>query len=283
MKRFFIPLIICLLVIAVILTFLFYRRHEKNSRELVLYGNVDVRQVDIGFRVPGQVAELYFEEGDSVCAGELMAKLDRTPYDQEVRKAVADLHAAEANLQNAEILFKRRKELVRVGGVSEEDVDNAGASRDEARAQVQALKAALTIADERLGYTEAIAPTDGIILTRIREPGTVVREADPVFTLSVSSPVWIRAFVSEPQLGNVSYGMCAEIYTDTPGAPVYTGKVGFISPVAEFTPKTVQTTELRTDLVYRLRIYVDNPDHLLKQGMPVTVKFKYPLERKKGG
>ncbi len=127
---------------------------------------------------------------------------------------------------------------------------------------------------DNLSYTEAFAPTDGVILTRIREPGTVVKAADSVYTLSVSSPVWIRAYVDEPDLGLVYSGMPAEIYTDIDGGSVYSGKVGFISPVAEFTPKTVETTKLRTDLVYRLRIYADNPDRGLVQGMPVTVKLK---------
>ena len=120
--------------------------------------------------------------------------------------------------------------------------------------------------------------TDGIILTRIREPGTVVNPSDPVYTLSVISPVWIRAYVNEPELSMIYYGMPAEIYTDTQegadAGPIYTGQVGFISPVAEFTPKTVETTKLRTDLVYRIRVYADNPDQYLKQGMPVTVKVR---------
>jgi len=177
-------------------------------------------------------------------------------------------------LANAEKLLKRRQELIGIGGVSQEDVDNAEATRNELRANFRAEKAALAVALDNLAYTEAFAPTDGIILSRIREPGSVVRESDPVYTLSVCSPVWIRAFVDEPQLGKVYYGMDAEVFTDTKDGLVYKGKVGFISPVAEFTPKTVQTTELRTDLVYRLRVYVDNPDKVLKQGMPVTVKLK---------
>jgi len=112
------------------------------------------------------------------------------------------------------------------------------------------------------------------VLTRIKEPGSTVKMADPVYTFSVISPVWVRAYVNEPQLGLVTFGMEAEIFTDTKSGKTYKGKVGFISPVAEFTPKTVQTLDLRTDLVYRLRIYVDDPDELLKQGMPVTVKLK---------
>lgn len=262
--------LICLIVFGSIFIF----RTEQNHKHLTLYGNVDVRQVDIGFRVAGQVIELNFEEGDFVEKGKLMCRLDKTPYDDQVRQAAANLESVKANLKNAEILLERRKELIHIGGVSEEDLDNAQSNRDQLQANLFAAEAALSAARDNLNYTEAFCPTDGIILTRIREPGTVVNPADPVYTLSVASPVWIRAYVDEPHLGDVFFGMTAEIYTDTKGGPVYTGKVGFISPVSEFTPKTVETTDLRTDLVYRLRVYVDNPDQLLKQGMPVTVKLK---------
>jgi HlyD family secretion protein len=263
------------ILLAVIITLIhLVLREKKNPYELTLYGNVDVRQVDIGFRVPGQVTTLMFEEGDHVPQGSLMTTLDQTPYDSQLKEAIANLKAVEVNLTNAEVLVKRREELIHVGGVSQEDLDNARTNRDQLIANLIQAESAVQVAQDNLKYTEALAPTDGIILTRIREPGTVVNPADPVYTLSVTSPVWIRAFVDEPHLGQVYYGMPAEIYTDIENGAVYTGTVGFISPVAEFTPKTVETTQLRTDLVYRLRIYADNPDRSLVQGMPVTVKLK---------
>ena len=251
----------------------FYFRHRAESQELVLYGNVDVRQVDIGFRVTGKVQELLFEEGDVVCPGQLLARLDRTPYTSQLAQAQAQAVSIQANLTHSEILLKRRQELIGEEGVSQENVDDALANRNVLQANLEAARAAVAVANDNLAYTEAFAPTEGVILTRIREPGTVVNVADAVYTISVASPVWVRAFVSEPDLGRVFFGMEAQIHTDTEGAPVYTGRVGFISPVAEFTPKTVQTTQLRTDLVYRLRIYVDNPEGILKQGMPVTVRL----------
>ncbi len=252
----------------------YFSNHKNNNNELVIYGNVDVRQVDIGFRVPGQVESLFYEEGDVVTKGTLLAKLDKTPYNSEVAQAAANKDAVEAGFVNAEKLLKRRKALIGSGAVSQEDLDDVQSQRDQLRANLDQAEAALTVALNNLEYTETYAPTEGVILTRVREPGTVVNPADPVYTLSVSSPVWIRAYVSEANLGAVCYGMEAEILTDAKGAPKYTGMVGFISPVSEFTPKTVETTELRTDLVYRLRIYVDNPTGVLKQGMPVTVKLK---------
>jgi len=246
---------------------------QRNSSTLALYGNVDVRQVDIGFRVQGRVDKLFFEEGDLVTKGTILATLDKTPYDSKVQEAAAKVKSTKAQLELAEILLKRRLEVVDSGGVSQESVDQARTNRDSLKAILKENRAALVVALDDLSYTEAFAPTDCIVLTRIREPGTVVQPSDPVYTLSVISPVWVRAFVDEPQLGEIYYGMQAEVTTDTPQGKTYTGQIGFISPVAEFTPKTVQTTQLRTDLVYRLRIYVDNPDKYLKQGMPVTVKL----------
>ena len=102
-----------------------------------------------------------------------------------------------------------------------------------------------------------------------------------MFALTLSSPVWVRTYANEPDLGFIRPGMVAAVTTDsTPDRP-YQGHVGFISPTAEFTPKTVETRELRTDLVYRLRVIVDNPDGGLRQGMPVTVRLALPGPRPK--
>ena len=273
MKKNILILIIILALISIILILIDRAYREKKDHNLILlYGNVDVRQVDIGFRVSGQVNQLIFEEGDKVPEGTLMCSMDDTPYDSKLKEAIAIAEAVKANLDNAEILLNRRLELIGIGAVSQEDLDNAQAKRDQLAADLLAAQANIAVANDNISYTKAYAPTDGIILTRIREPGTVVNPADPVYTLSVSSPVWIRAFVNEPELGKVYYGMPAEVYTDT--GRCYSGTVGFISPVAEFTPKTVETTQLRTDLVYRIRVYADNPDYQLVQGMPVTVKLK---------
>jgi HlyD family secretion protein len=248
-------------------------RNKANENVLILYGNVDVRQVDISFRVAGQVSELFFEEGDVVKKGSLMALLDSSPYNHQAQQALANLKTLKANLANAEILLKRRQELIADGGVSKEDLNNAQSTYDQLLEELNASESALNVSLDNLAFIKAYAPTDGVILTRIREPGTVVRESDPVYTLSIASPVWIRAFIDEVHLGQVEYGMIAEITTDTPNGHSYVGKVGFISPLAEFTPKAVETTQLRTDLVYRLRIYVDKPDAGLRQGMPVTVRL----------
>lgn len=269
-------LVILFLILLIVAAFVFYTRYKNQPPKdtLILYGNVDVRQVDIGFRVMGRVKELKFEEGDHVVAGDLMAVLDNQPYQDLVNQAQADVAATHVSYGLAEKVLKRRQELVGDGSVSQEDLENAMSSKETLQANLEQVKAALGVAKTNFSDTEVFAPNEGVILTRIKEPGSVVNVSEPVYTLTLTNPIWIRAYVSEPDLGNIYQGMPAEIYTDTPNSPVYQGHIGFISPVAEFTPKTVETAQLRTDLVYRLRVITDNPDHLLKQGMPVTVRLK---------
>jgi HlyD family secretion protein len=214
-----------------------------------------------------------FEEGDLVPAGTLMATLDPHPYTDQVQQAAAATASTRISLNNALQLLKRREELIEGGGISIEDYENTLSSQEVLAAQLQESQAAWEVAKTNLGDTQVFAPNLGTILTRIREPGSVVKIGDPVYTLSLSAPVWIRAYITEPELGLVTPGMAVEIHTDTPQTPMYRGTVGFISPVAEFTPKTVETTQLRTDLVYRLRITAENPHQGLRQGMPVTIKI----------
>lgn len=276
MRRFI--LFVLLLSLAAGAIFYYYQQKEQKTRHaLLLYGNVDVRQVDLGFRVMGRINQMPWQEGDWIPKGTLMAKLDKQPYADQVQQAMASMQANKAQLSYAEQVLKRRQELQSEGGISQEDYENAQSNYNIYSANVRQSEAAIGIAKTNLQDTELFAPNDGTILTRIREPGSVVREADPIYTLSLVSPVWVRTYVSEPELGLIYPGMPAEVSTDTPNGTIYKGYIGFISPVAEFTPKTVETTQLRTDLVYRLRVIVENPDNGLRQGMPVTVTL--PLKQ----
>ena len=111
----------------------------------------------------------------------------------------------------------------------------------------------------------------GVVLSRVREAGAIVNAGETVFVLSLTNPVWVRTYVSEPDLARVKPGMPVEVRTDARDAKPLKGVIGFISTTAEFTPKTVETRELRTALVYRIRIVVEDPDGVLRQGMPVSV------------
>ena len=271
MKKIIIPIILCILIGGGVY---FYNRveHAENSEDITLYGNVDIRDVALGFRVSGRIEKLNYEEGDSVKTGDVMALLDKKPFQNELSLRQAELNEAQASLTNAEKLYSRISSLVKTGSVSQGDYDDALARRDEARARVKTAQARVDLAQTNLDDTEIHAPNDGTILTRVREEGSIVGEGQFVYTLALQNPVWVRTYVDEPFLGEIYEGQTATVTTDS--GDRYEGQVGFISPQAEFTPKSVETTQLRTDLVFRLRVIVDNPDKGLRQGMPVTVKIE---------
>jgi HlyD family secretion protein len=302
--------------------------------DLVLQGNIDVRQVNLSFKVDGRIETLAVDEGDSVKAGQVIATLDRRYYQDELRVATAmrdnlaavlaklehgsrpeEIGQARAQTASKEAMraqatadYARYKELEKTPGASskqeldkyaaqlgiaEADAKAAYESQrlveigprkediDAARALLGQQKATIIQIERKLADCSLIAPSTGFILTRSREIGAIVQPGESVFTLTLNSPVWVRTYVSEPDLGNISPGMLASVTTDTAPDRPYSGYIGFISPTAEFTPKTVETREIRTSLVYRLRVVVDNPDGGLRQGMPVTVKLPLREPRKR--
>ena len=268
-------LIILILIGALGGTYWFVLRDKmmvsEDPNHLVLYGNVDIRDVVLGFRVPGRIDSLHFEEGDTVKKGEVMSTLDRVPNQQELDVRIAEQAEIEVRLKNAEKNYKRRAALVKTGAVSKTSFDDALALRDEAKAQIVTALTRSALAKTNLADTTLFAPSDGTILTRIVEPGSIVSQGSGVYSMALLDPAWIRCYIDEPNLSAIFPGQQADVTTD--GGQSYRGQVGFISPQAEFTPKTVETTQLRTDLVYRLRVVVENPDKGLRQGMPVTVRL----------
>jgi len=287
MKRPIIPVTVVLAVCG-----LGYASYEhfvsiRNAHELVLSGNVDIRQVNLGFRVSGKLEKLSVDEGDRVKAGDIIAQLDKQPNADDVeanRAAVAQAEASlleqQASFDNADILLTRQKGLVANGSISKQDLDDTLAQRKKADAKLKSAaaslaqaKSKLAISQTSLGDTNLVAPEDGIVLTRAHEKGAILASGTTVFTVSLINPVWIRAYVSETDLGRIKEGMTVSVMTDAnPNKPV-TGKVGFISPSAEFTPKNVETRELRTDLVYRIRVIAQDSEGALRQGMPVTLNI----------
>jgi HlyD family secretion protein len=335
------------------------------SASITLYGNVDIRQVQLAFNDSERIDRLLVVEGAAVRAGQLLAQMedrrfqdavarsqadvaqqqqvvarllagnrpeeiaqaradfaaaeaDVTAAGADVSVAQAEVAAAEANVANSALLYDRQQALAKEQYVSLQVKDDAyraslvaeadlkakqhaldvkehvltakqrlaaakqqalqlavaGPRREDiaaAQAKLQSEIAVLATAQKDLADAKLYAPADGVIQDRILEPGDMATPQTPVFTLALDNPVWVRAYLPEPELGKVALGMAAWISTDSfPGQRVR-GWVGFISPVAEFTPKSVETTELRSQLVYLVRVYACNPDHRLRLGMPATV------------
>lgn len=317
-------ILIVTLIVAAATGWHFYDQYQAEHAPLVLYGNVDIRGVDLGFRVGGRIEELLVDEGDAVKVGDPLARIDSEPIRRELEQARATLQAAQAEARlkeagyreediaqaraqlarsralaaNAKRVYDRQSELVDTRGVSLQSFENAEAALEEANAQVkmdearlkelesgfrpeeidtalaavEQARAAVSLAEIRLADTELKSPSAGIVITRAAEAGAIVQPGTTVLSLSLEKPVWVRAYVHEPQLGKFPPGTPVTLTTDSRPDRPYHGKVGYVSPRAEFTPKPVETEELRTSLVYRLRVVVEDSDGALRQGMPVTIR-----------
>lgn len=278
MKKKIIILILLILAIGGTLGFLYFK-NRKVGNELTLYGNIEIRQVDLSFQVSGRIEKLFKEEGDTVKQGELLAVLDDRDYVSNLEKASAEVEKTLALKNDAESKFERNAPLVEDNTISKQDYDTLLNMKNKSAADYDAAVAQKNFAQNQLDYTKVYAPEEGIIMIRVQEPGANVSKAQPVYTMAKTKPVWVRAYVNETDLGNIKYGQEVNVYTDTTDPKtgkkrMYKGQVGYISPVAEFTPKTVQSTDIRTNLVYRIRVYIYDIDEYLRQGMPVTIKVE---------
>ena len=356
---------------------------ESATQALALYGNVDLRQVELPFNNSERIAAVLVQEGDRVRQGQVLARLDTSRLEpqvaqaeaqaaaqrhiverlqhgsrpeeiaqaeaqaaaqrhvverlqhgsrpEEIAQARANVESAKADVTNARRQYERLKTLLErsAGAVSQQDVDNAKAALDvaearlavnqkalelavagprqeevaeneaklavtqkaldlavagprqeevaEAEARLRAAEAQLALLRQQLADAQLVAPVDAVVRTRLLEPGEMASPQKPVFALAITDPKWVRAYVSERDLGKVHPSMAASVAVDSFPDRRFTGWVGFVSPVAEFTPKAVQTAELRTSLVYEIRVFVKDPSDELRLGMPATVYL--PLDQ----
>ena len=360
--------------------FLYYRSElwrGEDSGDMVLSGNIEVTDAQLGFKIPGRLLERIAEEGDTVAAGQVLARLEAADQKNHLVAAEAnerfaraflaeleagtrsqDLEAAHAAMEQARFRLdeleagsrtqevaaaaaevemlraeaeraasdagrftrlleqkavtpqqhevvttqarmaaerlssaEERLKLVQEGPRAEQ-IDQARAALrqveeryalakegpraeqlDQARAKLAAAGAAVSHAKQQLDYTELKAPFNGIILSKSAEPGEYLSPGAPVVTLGDLGNPWLRAYVSETDLGNVRLGQAAEVTCDSWPGRVFKGTVTYISGEAEFTPKQVQTPEERVKLVYRIKIALENEDLALKPGMPADARL----------
>ena len=242
-----------------------------NGDTLTLYGNVDIRQVQLAFNGSERIAKLLAKEGDAVTKGQLLGTLNTATLQQKVRKAEADTEGARLVSVNAASTYLRTKMLVDKHFVAQQQADDARTASDAAQAGFHAAQAGLELTRRALVEASLYAPDNGIIQERILEPGDMASPQRPVYMLAMTDPLWVRVYVKESDLGRIQQGMRAQVATDSYPNKRYNAWLGFISPSAEFTPKSVETTEVRSSLVYQARIFVCNPQGELRLGMPATV------------
>lgn len=305
------------------------RVHAARAAEnLTLYGNVDLRQVDLAFNNSERIASVEVQEGERVHAGQILARLDTNRLVPQVDEAQAELDAqgqllerlhhgsrpeeimearasvesARAEAANATAQYERLRTLSEQSSgraLSKQDLDTATSALEVARAKVllnqkalelalagprredvaqaeaqrRAMEARLQLLRQQLADSQLRAPSDAVVRARLMEPGEMANPQRPVLSLAIINPKWVRSYVPEADLGKIHSGESASISVDSFPGHQYPAWVGFVSPIAEFTPRTVQTPELRTSLVYEVRVFVKDGADELRLGMPATVQF----------
>ncbi|HAA02834.1 MAG TPA: hypothetical protein DCZ69_11785 [Syntrophobacteraceae bacterium] len=327
MKKVIALVVIVGVITALTVTWVRNRRNSLTASELLLHGNIDLRQVDLAFNGSQRIAAVLVEEGDRVVAGQVVGylemdrlkaaeaqaaaqvqaqthvveKLENGTRPEEIDQARANLQSAKSDLANARLKLERLKRVITSGGTSEQDVDTARTTVEVAEARLQvnqktldlalagprreeiaqahatllAYKAQLALIQRELADATLICPSIGIVQNRILEPGEMASPQKPVLSIALTDPKWVRAYLREVDLGKIRSGMTAVVSSDSFPGKAYQGWIGFISPTAEFTPKSVETTELRTSLVYEVRIFVKDPTDELRLGMPTTVRISF--------
>ncbi|WP_312368451.1 HlyD family efflux transporter periplasmic adaptor subunit [Stenotrophomonas sp.] len=276
-------------------------------------GRVEVVNVEEGDNVePGQVLALLDTQTLQLQAAQAkaqaesqrqnVARLRNGARPQEVVQARSQLVAAEADAARASQDLQRLQGVAAATngrGVSAQELDRARSAAKVAQASAQLQRQALAMVEQgprkediaaaqaqlegalaqlallqhQVAQGALKAPVAAVVRSRLVEVGDMAGPQRPAFTLALTQPKWVRVFVGEKELGRVRAGQAAMVSSDSHPGTVINGKVGFISSVAEFTPKTVQTEELRTSLVYEVRVVVEDPRDQLRLGQPVSVRL----------
>lgn len=286
-----------------------FKDNERISEVLVQEGDhITAGQVLARLDTSRLAPRIAQAEAQVVAQSEVFRRLKNGSRPEEVAQARANVASARADAVNAQSQYKRLEDISRTSSgraVSQLDLDAAGANLKVAQARLDSARKALELAiagpreedvaqgkaqldganaelallKRQLADAELISPTAGVVRSRLMEPGELATPQRPVFSLALTNPKWVRAYVAETSLGRLKPGMQASVTIDSYPKQPLTGWVGYISSVAEFTPKSVQTEELRTALVYEVRVFVKDPEDVLRLGMPATVALNLEQAR----
>ncbi len=230
----------------------------------------------------------------------ILTELETGYRKEEIAQAEAVLRRIEAEAERIRIDFGRQQQLFKKEVISARDFDASRAAYegsrasvrearerlsllksgprketiDQARARLRSAEEILALAETRLGYATLVSPVNGLVLSKNIEPGEQVAAGTPIITVGMLDEVWVRAYISETDLGRVMVGQKATVTTDSYPDKKYPGRISFISSEAEFTPKSVQTEKERVKLVYRIKIVIPNPKRELKPGMPADATIE---------
>ena len=286
-------------ILIAILIICFASCEKKNNHHITGSGVLEATEITISSKSNGQVLDLLVKEGDQVEIGSVIAVIDTEKLvlqREQIQAGLAEVnyHIATAregiNLaqeQNESIRkrYERIKKLQHEGAATQQQLDDIETMFNQSQTQLKSAESNLKAAQMKKQQIEAnlkliesqvkdatiVSPASGIVINKFIEPGENVAMGLPIVTIADLTKLWIKLYVTAPQLGFIQLGEAAEINVDSFPERKFAGKIIWISSKAEFTPKNIQTEEARADLVYAVKIDVPNPDLLLKIGMPADI------------
>ncbi len=271
----------------VVLIYVQGKRGSDNSKLITASGTIEVTEVEISSKLAGQIEIFTKEEGDTVSKEELLAELEHKELSAQLRVAEATTKVTEAqiaqartNLKNFEDNLRRIKELFKSGAATQQQLDDIESKTEAARDQVRSLgysreqaQAQKNLILIQIDNAKIFAPISGRVIKKTAEMGETVFPGVPLLTLADLSKVTLKIYLKETEVGRVRLGQAVKVKVDAYPKESFEGKISYVSPSAEFTPKNIQTKDERVKLVFAVKIIIPNPKELLKPGLPADAEM----------
>jgi len=283
MKRF--GIFILVIILALVLYFLLRSKGEKNKGEISASGTVEITEVEVSSKFSGRIEKLLVDEGDSVLKDQVLIELEKNELEAQLKQAqaayqvsLAQAAQARSNAENLKTNLDRTTELFKAGSATRQQLDDLNTKYQVAKDQLTSAshltdqnKAMIDLIKVNLDNSVIKSPINGLVLSKNTEIGEVVLPGSSLLTLGDLAHPWVKIYIKETDLGKVKLGQKAQVEIDTYPDKVFEGIVTYISSEAEFTPKNIQTKDERVKLVFGIKVSLENPQQILKPGMPADV------------
>ena len=298
---------ITLRIIAISLPLLFLIACGSKDSEYDASGVFEATEVVVSAKAQGEILSLNIEEGDEVKQGDVLGEIDakllslkksqmaasRSSNDSRILDLNTQIASVQQQISNAEREKARFSELLKAKAATQKQVDDISYQISTLKAQLAALKEQVSAQNKSLREQSVSmdsqmsqvatqiddatikSPITGVVLQKYAEAGEYAAPGKALFKVADIKDMKLRAYITADQLNTIKIGQKVTVYADegTEDRKAYEGKVTWISSKAEFTPKTIMTRDERANLVYAIKISVDNKQGLIKSGMYGEVKF----------
>lgn len=258
-----------LLIIVILPLLLVSCGMNGGSRERIeATGTIEALQVNVSAKLGGQIKSLWGKEGAAVRLGDTLAAMDHVMLDLQLRQSLAGLELARIQYENDRKDDQRTSDLFQKGSVTQKQRDDVNARFRASGARLEQARASADMIRKNISDCYVTAPLAGMITNSTYEIGETSGPGSILFTLTKMDTVELVVYVNEKELGYVKLGQSAEIRIDSFKDKTFSGKVVYISPQAEFTPKNIQTKQDRVKQVFGVKLKIPNPEQQLKPGIP---------------